>query len=68
MHNLRFGPATIGLAMLPAACASAVGDADVGPYPDGGFYDGSNINVGHENPLPGVNFDQVLTSVRQANP
>jgi hypothetical protein len=38
------------LGMLLAGCASAVGDADAGPNPGGGFYTGPNINVGHINP------------------
>jgi hypothetical protein len=37
------------LATLLSACAGG-GDADLGPDPGGGFYDGGNINVGHVNP------------------
>ena len=33
MDRLRLGVAVVGLAMLLAGCASAVGDADVGPIP-----------------------------------
>lgn len=50
MSKLRPGLAVICLAILLAGRASAVGDADVGPDPGGGFYDGPNINVGHINP------------------
>ena len=46
MDRLRLGVAVVGLAMLLAGCASAVGDADVGPNPGGG----PNINVGQINP------------------
>ena len=46
MDRLRLGMAVVGLAMLLAGCASAVGDADVGPNPGGGFYTGPNVNVG----------------------
>lgn len=38
------------LIRLFSGCASAVGDADAGPNPGGGFYDGNNINVGQINP------------------
>jgi hypothetical protein len=50
MDRLRLGVAVVGLAMLLAGCASAVGDADVGPNPGGGFFTGPNINVGQINP------------------
>jgi hypothetical protein len=43
---------TIGglvFASLLSACAAG-GDANLGPDPGGGFYDGGNINVGHVNP------------------
>jgi hypothetical protein len=65
MNSLRFGLAAIGLAMLLAA---ALGEADAGANSGGGFYDGSNINVGHVNPSSGSCFDRVYTSVGQAKP
>jgi hypothetical protein len=68
MNNLRSGLAAICLATLLAACASAVGDADAGPDPGGGFYDGPNLNVGHVNPSYGSFYDRVYTSVGEASP
>jgi hypothetical protein len=50
MNDLRLGMMIVCLAALLAGCASAAGDADAGPNPGGGYYDGSNINVGHVNP------------------
>src|SRR5436190_22803880 len=50
MNDLKSGLAVICLAVLLAGCAGAVGNADAGPDPGGGFYDGPNINVGHINP------------------
>jgi hypothetical protein len=56
MARLRFGLEVVGLAMMLClalilvGCASAAGDADAGPNPGGGFYDGPNINVGQINP------------------
>ena len=56
MDRLKFGLEVVCLAMLLclgvllAGCASAVGDADAGPNPGGGFYTGPNINVGQINP------------------
>ena len=38
------------LVMVLAGCTTAVGDADAGPNPGGGFYTGPNINVGQINP------------------
>jgi hypothetical protein len=58
MDRLRFGLEVVCLAMLLclvmllAGCASAVGDADAGPNPGGGFYTAPNINVGQINPPP----------------
>jgi len=75
MKNLRFVPLVACLAMLLAACSSAVGNADAGPNPGGGFYDGPNANVGHVNPWPGSYVDRAYraytgayTSVGQAHP
>ena len=48
MNDLKSGLAVICLAMLLAGCAGAVGNADAGPDPGGGFYDGPNINVADE--------------------
>jgi hypothetical protein len=53
MKNLRFAVVIACLTMLLAACSSAVGDADSGPNPGGGYYDGPNVNVGHVNPWAG---------------
>jgi uncharacterized protein YceK len=50
MSKLKLGAAVVSLVMLLSGCASVVGDADAGPNPGGGFYTGSNINVGHINP------------------
>ena len=66
MNKLRLGLAVICLGMLLAGCASVVGNADAGPDPGGGFYDGPNINVGHINPL-GFRYTP-YTSLGQANP
>jgi hypothetical protein len=54
--------------MLLAGCASVVGNADAGPNPGGGFYDGPNMNVGHVNPSHGDFYNQPYTSVGQATP
>jgi hypothetical protein len=51
--NLRSAPVIACLAMVLAPCSLAVGDADVGPNPGGGYYDGPNVNVGYVNPWPG---------------
>jgi len=56
VKTMRFGLAVICLAMLLGGCASAIGDADAGPNPGGGFYDGPNINVGHVNPVRGFSY------------
>lgn len=40
----------ICLANLVAGCGSAVGDANAGPNPGGGFYGAPNLNVGRVNP------------------
>jgi hypothetical protein len=50
--NLRSAPVIGCLALVLAACSSAVGDTDAGPNP-GGYYDGPNVNVGHVNPWTG---------------
>jgi hypothetical protein len=68
MNNLKNGLAVICLAMLLAGCARAVGNADVGPDPGGGFYDGPNINVGHINPSRGGFHNAPYTSLGQAYP
>jgi hypothetical protein len=54
--------------MLLDGCASAIGDADAGPNPGGGFYNGPNINVGHINPVRGGFFYGPYTNVGQAIP
>jgi hypothetical protein len=68
MKTVRSGLAVIFLTMLLGGCASAVGDADAGPDPGGGFYDGSNLNVGHVNPVGGGHFYGSYISVGQATP
>ncbi len=68
MSDFRRGLAAICLSMLLAGCASVAGDADAGPNPGGGFYTGSNINVGHINPSYGGFYNQPYTSVGQAPP
>jgi hypothetical protein len=68
MKKVRFGLAAICLAILLNGCASAIGDADAGPDPGGGFYNGSNINVGHVNPVGGGFSYGPYTNVGQAMP
>jgi len=68
MNKVRFGLAVVGLTTLLAGCASAVGDADAGPDPGGGFYYGSNISVGHINPSPGDLYYEPYTSLGQLIP
>jgi hypothetical protein len=65
MAYLKRGLAVICLSALLAACASVVGDADAGPNPGGGFYDGPNLNVGHINPSGGFHYPP-YTSIGQA--
>jgi hypothetical protein len=66
MNKLRTGLVLILLAMLLDGCASAIGNADAGPNPGGGFYDGSNINVGHVNPVGGGFSYRAYTNIGQA--
>lgn len=68
MSDFRRGLAIISLSVLLAGCAAAVGNADAGPDPGGGFYDGPNINVGHINPSDGALHYAPYTSVGQVNP
>jgi hypothetical protein len=68
MNRFGIGLAVICLTALLSGCASAVGDADVGPDPGGGFYDGGNINVGHINPSSGSFYTAPYTSVGQLYP
>jgi hypothetical protein len=68
MIDVGRGLAVICLSILLAGCASVVGDADAGPNPGGGFYDGPNLNVGHINPWRGGFYYQPSTSIGQANP
>ena len=47
----KLGLATILLTILLAGCSGSLrGDANAGPNPGGGFYDGPNLNVGRINP------------------
>lgn len=56
MDRRKFGLEVAGLAtllclaILLTGCGTAVGDANAGPNPGGGFYTGPNINVGQINP------------------
>jgi hypothetical protein len=63
MITVRAGLALLLLATLLNGCASAIGNADAGPDPGGGFYKGSNMNVGHVDPVAGnirhVGFPQL---------
>jgi hypothetical protein len=68
MNDLKSGLAVICLAMLLAGCARTVGNADAGPDPGGGFYDGPNINVGHINHSRGGFHYAPYTSLGQAYP
>ena len=68
MTDPRRGLAVVCLSVVLAGCASVVGDADAGPNPGGGFYEGSNINVGHINLSYGSFYNQPDTSVGQATP
>lgn len=68
MNKIRPALAVICLPMLLAGCASAVGDADAGPNPGGGFYDGRNVNVGHINPSNSGFQYGPYTSVGQVTP
>jgi hypothetical protein len=61
--NLRSAPVIACLALVLAACSSAVGDTDAGPNPGGGYYDGPNVNVGHVNPWPGSYESQAYSTV-----
>jgi hypothetical protein len=58
--------AVICLAMLLDGCASGRGDADAGPDPGGGFYDGVNFDVGDVDPSPGSFYYRSDTKVEQA--
>jgi hypothetical protein len=68
MNRFGIGLAVICLTALLSGCGSVVGDADVGPDPGGGFYDGGNINVGHINPSSGSFYSAPYTSVGQLYP
>jgi hypothetical protein len=68
MNDLKNALAIICLAMLLAGCARVVENADAGPDPGGGFYDGSNINVGHINPSRGGFQYAPYTTLGQAYP
>jgi hypothetical protein len=68
MKKVKFGLAALCLTMLLDGCASAIGNANAGPDPGGGFYDGPNINVGHINPEGGSFSYGAYTNVSQARP
>ena len=61
--NLRSAPGIACLALVLAACSSPFGDADAGPNPGGGFYDGPNINVGNVNPWVGSYESRAYSTV-----
>ena len=67
MSKIRAGLAIFFVTMLLEGCVSAIGDADAGPDPGGGFYDGSNMNVGHINPVHGGFSYGAYTNVGQAS-
>jgi hypothetical protein len=67
MRRVGVGLVVIFLAMLLNGCASTIGDADAGPDPGGGFYDGSNMNVGHINPVHGGFSYDAYTNLGQAS-
>jgi hypothetical protein len=67
MSKMRAGLGVLFLTMLLNGCASAVGDADAGPDPGGGFYDGSNMNVGHVDPVAGSVRDIGFSLLGQAS-
>ena len=64
----QVGLAVIFLAMVLNGCASGHGDADAGPDPGGGFYDGHNFDVGEVNPSSGSFYYRANTKVGQATP
>jgi uncharacterized protein YceK len=68
MNRFGIGLVVICLTVLLNGCGSVVGDADAGPNPGGGFYDGNNINVGHINPSSGGLYRAPYTTVGQAYP
>jgi hypothetical protein len=53
MNGFRSGLSVWLLATLLGGRASVIGNADAGPDPEGGYYDGSNMNVGHINSVYG---------------
>ena len=44
--NLRSAPVIACLALVLAACSSAVGDTDAGSNPGGGYYDARMLTSG----------------------
>jgi hypothetical protein len=68
MNKIKAGLAILFLAVLLDGCGSAIGDADAGPNPGGGFYGGHNLNVGHVNPVDRGFSYGAYTSVGQATP
>jgi uncharacterized protein YceK len=54
------------LAAQLGGCASVIGNADAGPDPGGGYYDGSNLNVGHINAARGGFSYSAYTTVGEA--
>jgi uncharacterized protein YceK len=68
MNRIATGLAVVCLTVLLGGCGSVTGNADAGPNPGGGFYDGSNINVGQINPSSGSPYSAPYTSVGQVYP
>jgi hypothetical protein len=67
MPNLRSAIVALFSSFLLSACAAS-GDADLGPDPGGGFYDGPNMNVGHVNPASGGFYESPYVNVGLINP
>ena len=68
MSKVGTGLVVLFLAVLLNGCASAVGDANAGPDPGGGFYDGGNINVGQIDPVSGGVSYKGFTNLGQVTP
>ena len=68
MNRVGSGLAMVLLTVLLSGCASVVGNADAGPNPGGGFYDGNNINVGQINPSNARPYQAPYTTVGRAYP
>jgi uncharacterized protein YceK len=65
MNKISSGLIVWLLTALLGGCASVIGNADAGPDPGGGYYDGSNMNVGHINPARGGFSYTAYTTIGQ---